>query len=1234
MTHRITLLTGLILLLWGGELRGAFPRSGLPEGVKLDEFLFPVEGAAADNEALLLPLLTTDPNPAIQAVLGLGYLSTGQRQLAETHCRESWSRGPLFESAYCLSLVAFLDGRAEETEAMSERAIDLRPEETAPYVVLANLGRTRGARDAVVLAMERGMKAVPLRLAFWEWELARILADMGDLDGALQCVGVLTGLRAEDPRPFAQAGDWMLRTDRLIEGAGMFATALQRAPWFVPAAFGRMEALKRLDDLPGLLKAAQAVLDNPDLEDAHPRAQEMAEFARASMYGRRLAELERSAGISLEDLSVLDRLEPVEAVDTLVRAGQVALELRYFQDAASFFQKADSIRPNQPDVLEGLGQVAMEEGQFDVATAHLVRLVALRPTATTLLWIADAAASRGNFDECVSLADRSLTYQRTLSAAWLKKALCHRALRQPKEELAALEEALRLEPTHPGMLREMVSLHLNRSSPPRTVITPMEGLFAAMPSSVPVCTRLSDLYFELGRSIDAAGTMARCIILTPPIRAEERQRRYALLLDKLRSGKDSVLATRTLDRLCEADVEDACHDVMGFRRSGTDTRPLRKTAYRPRGPFVGTLETLGDDEVDFEVVALDVPGFDALSLKARLFLYHMAQAAVAGDRLLYLQNHRHAAWIRDLMEVLFLYREELPRPTSLAVHSYLKRVWLNHGQYDHRSGRKFVPSQLTPAMLLEAMELLSDRGESFGFLPGRHVREKLKFLESSIFHGEFEPWLTVRDGDDPVRDSAVNHYDPGVTTEHLTRIDPEHLTALAVFHRLRGGEVLPIRYAVDGEGGALIVLVVGHLEKALSFAEEGAQAESIRHLIRFYQTGDADAWTAHSVAWLHCAEHTDYLNGFIEQLKDPRSVVGSFEAAASFSADRGLLARLAEDAAWFEGKMPWPQEYKRTDIAPPVSNLAVLVMGTGEMGPIPWLGFNLPNDDEIRATTGSKNVIYSNLLSSRSAAEDRIRDEFFLPELRGPVSSWGATAQLWLVYFHELIGHGSGRMAEGTTAQPGELLGEFFGPLEEARADLVALYALGDAKMEDYGVYSSATRSEFLSAAYALYFQGFLNQYRRFQGGTVREPHQIARQVIFQFLLEGVSADASAFGLQMLQQGENWYVRVLDPERVRMGMSALLAQVQVLKSTGNRTGAEALIVRYGLRYRQDLADNIAVRSARLNLPRQRAYVFPRMVLVKDRKNDSVVDVKLVYDEDLTAQQLRISRQNPLSPIHE
>ena len=55
---------------------------------------------------------------------------------------------------------------------------------------------------------------------------------------------------------------------------------------------------------------------------------------------------------------------------------------------------------------------------------------------------------------------------------------------------------------------------------------------------------------------------------------------------------------------------------------------------------------------------------------------------------------------------------------------------------------------------------------------------------------------------------------------------------------------------------------------------------------------------------------------------------------------------------------------------------------------------------------------------------------------------------------HEVIGHGSGKLDPKLTAAPKRYLKEYFSTLEEARADLMALWNIFDPKLQHLGLIS------------------------------------------------------------------------------------------------------------------------------------------------------------------------------------
>src|SRR4029453_5161099 len=97
----------------------------------------------------------------------------------------------------------------------------------------------------------------------------------------------------------------------------------------------------------------------------------------------------------------------------------------------------------------------------------------------------------------------------------------------------------------------------------------------------------------------------------------------------------------------------------------------------------------------------------------------------------------------------------------------------------------------------------------------------------------------------------------------------------------------------------------------------------------------------------------------------------------------------------------------------------------------------------------------------------------------------------------EVIGHGSGRMADGVTAPPHRLLGEQYSAIEEARADLVALYFLPDATLVEPRLGAAHPHGTIGRCEYEQYTRTVLVQLRRVrEGSQLEEDHMRGRQMI------------------------------------------------------------------------------------------------------------------------------------------
>ena len=644
------------------------------------------------------------------------------------------------------------------------------------------------------------------------------------------------------------------------------------------------------------------------------------------------------------------------------------------------------------------------------------------------------------------------------------------------------------------------------------------------------------------------------------------------------------------------------------------------------GRRIGELERLGPERDDIMVLGVEADGFEQLSRTQRLLAYHLYRAAVAGNAIAFHQAHRDAYDIKSLLEAIHLHSGGMDPALCDAVHDYLKYVWIHHGQYDHLTHTKYTPHALTPAGLRLAAEYAAARGARLPLRSGETPAALLARLERSIFDADFEPLQTNQsEGVDIVATSAVNYWDPGVTLADIEALAPEWRHKLNVrYARDSAGRLTPQTCRIGGLYGAELERVSAFLAMALPCVETDEQRRSIELLLDYYRDGEEATFREHCVHWLRSNSAVDYVNGFIEVYLDPRGIIGQFEANVSYKAAGGLIDRIAAEARYFEARMPWPDRYKRTDVRRPVANVVNVLVETGDAGPVSPAAYNLPNYNDIRRDHGSKNVILHNIENTWSRElEEQTVDAFFLPEYRdNALAYWHTVVRPIQVYLHEIIGHGSGRPDDALAGDPRTRIGRTYSALEECRADLVALYHMADEKLVELGAFGAAERDAVVETSFVMYLQGWLSRIDRIPGLDVREAHARGHHAILVYLVEG-GGRGEDFGVEITEVDGDYYVRLTDAARVRAGVAELLSKIQVIKSTGDAAGAEALFDRFGTRLDADWKANVVARKAVLHLPRGKAFVFPRLKPVVE--GGRVVDAALHHDEDLTAQQLRFSR---------
>jgi len=577
--------------------------------------------------------------------------------------------------------------------------------------------------------------------------------------------------------------------------------------------------------------------------------------------------------------------------------------------------------------------------------------------------------------------------------------------------------------------------------------------------------------------------------------------------------------------------------------------------------------------------------------------------------------------MRDVLEEIITHPGGVDAPTLAEVQRYTKLFWINTGPYNNLTARKFV-LKCTPEAFAVAATAAQKAGAKFPLKAGESLEGLLKRLQPMLFDQTVDPIVTNKTpgpGKDILASSANNLY-VNVTMKDLGGFDEKYpLNSRLV---KQNGRLVEEVYRVGGKYDAQIRAIVQHLEAALPLATE-PMATALKALIRFYQTGETADRVAYDIAWVQDkASPVDTINGFIEVYMDARGIKGSWEALVFYvdPVKTTGIRKLAADAQWFEDRMPWDPGYRKQGVTGITANAIDVVVETGDSGPITPVGINLPNDQQIREKYGSKSVSLSNVneaYEGSTAAEFR-REFAWTPEEAARAEKWSSVAGELTTNMHEVIGHASGKVSEKLKGSPQTALKEQYSALEEARADLVALYFVPNPKLAELGLVEASDQNEIVLAEYEGYTRNALVQLRRIREGTqIEEDHMRNRQMIVRWLM----ANSKAIDVRE-REGKTFFVMV-DGKAFQEGVGRLLAEVQRIKSNGDYDAAVKLFETYGIHFDPRLRDEVVARVDRLKMPSYTGFVQPRLEAVKSA-DGTITDVKVTYPMDLTAQMLEYS----------
>lgn len=625
---------------------------------------------------------------------------------------------------------------------------------------------------------------------------------------------------------------------------------------------------------------------------------------------------------------------------------------------------------------------------------------------------------------------------------------------------------------------------------------------------------------------------------------------------------------------------------------------------------------------DVKVLQYKVNGFDSLTLSQKKLIYYMSQATLTGRDILFDQNFKYNLPIRKTLEAIYIgYTGDRRSQNFANFETYLKKVWFSNGIHHHYSEDKFTPC-FSEAYFEELLattpvdKLLS--------------RSDLEIVKQMIFDPKlYAKRMNQIDGEDLVLTSAVNFYD-GVNQAEVeayydsieVKGDSQPISyGLNTKVVKENGVVVEKPWKVGGIYSLALEQTVKWLEKAAAVAENDTQRKTIEKLISHYKTGSLREFDEYNVLWV--ADNggaVDFVNGFTENYTDPLGRKATWEAIVNFkdfeATKRSKL--ISDNAQWFEDNSPIPAAYKKKEVKGVSAKVITVAMLGGDCYPATPIGINLPNADWIRRDHGSKSVTIANITEAyeKSATGNGFAEEFILQaEDRELKTAWGAIAGDLTTDLHECLGHGSGQLAPTTR---GDELKNYASPLEEARADLFALYYIADQKMVDAGIMENLDIAK--AAYYNAIMNGMMTQLTRIElGKNIEQAHMRDRALIANWAyVLGKEKNV----IEKVNQNGKTYIKINDYEALRKIFGQQLSEIQRIKSEGDFAKGRELIETYAVKIDPALHKEVLDRFASLNIAPYSGFVNPRYVPVE--KGGEIVDIKIEYPGNYTEQMLEYS----------
>jgi len=625
---------------------------------------------------------------------------------------------------------------------------------------------------------------------------------------------------------------------------------------------------------------------------------------------------------------------------------------------------------------------------------------------------------------------------------------------------------------------------------------------------------------------------------------------------------------------------------------------------------------------DVQVLSYEIPGFDSLTLKQKTLVYYLYEAGLCGRDMAWDQNYRHNLEIRNALEAIVkAYNGDKESEDWNKFMTYTKRVWFSNGIHHHYSMDKFLP-EFSRTYFEELLTATATEIDSnvITIMFDQLVDNKRVSLDTKT---------------DLIQSSACNFYGENITQKDIDAFYKDKMASAgdkpiefglnSKLVKDQDGTVREEIYKVGGMYNDALVEMIYWLDKAKGVAENAKQGIAIGLLIEYYQTGDLNKWAEFNIAWSQATEgDIDFIQGFVEVYGDPVGMRGGYESivqVTDFEASKQMKV-LEENVQWFEDNSTLMPEHKKKNVVGVTYKVVNAAGEAGEASPSTPIGVNLPNANWIRTAHGSKSVSLGNIVEAyNNAGGEGLLEEFANDQEEIDfANAHGKLAAKLHTAMHEVIGHASGQINPGI-GTPKETLKSYASCLEEARADLVALYFIMDQKLIELGLIETLDVGK---AEYDGYIRNaMLVQLRRIEpGADVEEAHMRNRQLVSAWAIE---KGAKENVIERIERDGKTFYNINDYEKLRVLFGELLREIQRITSEGDYNAGKNLVEKYGVQVDTELHTQVLQRSKKLNIPPYNGFVNPILNPVMD-KDGIITDIKITQPASFESQMLTYSEK--------